>query len=146
MRKCEILDAREEVWAEDPSEGTGAQQEGEASWTALVPGNRAHFHLPVGASRGEHAVCCFALSSPFNSSSWVVVSTFILLREGKNLRHLPRGKNALLITSRPEFRPKSTWFQSTHSSYYTVVFPVDPLARYFWPQVPSVQRWFFSIK
>lgn len=77
---------------------------------------------------------------------WVVVSTFILLREGKNLRHLPRGKNALLIMSRPEFRPKSTWFQSTHSSYYTVVFPVDPLARYFWPQVPSVQRWFFSIK
>lgn len=126
-----------------PQEGTGARGAG-ALYGGPVPGSRTPSDLPTGASDGAHARCWLVIFNPFNNS---IASTFILLREGKNLSNLPTGRKALVIMSRPELRPKSAWFQSTHIlSAKTIVFPVSRLARYFWPKMPSFQLWFLSIK
>lgn len=118
IRRLESLRAKEKVWAETSTHrGIVTQRKGRGLQMAPVPGSRAHSDLSICASDGAQAMCWFVIFNPFNNSSWVVFSTFIFLREGKNLSNLPEGKNALLIMSRPEFRPKSTCFQSTHSFY-----------------------------
>ena len=81
---------------------------GELSRCPAPRGVRSRLDFSIGAGGGAHVTCWFVIFNPLTNSSLVLFSTFILLREGKNLSNLPKGKNALLITSKPKNPPQKT--------------------------------------